>query len=778
MAAVMVTFTTIISFVIFSHNPASTITYNHLDYQATLMGNGDLRVTQTIDLTLKHRNKPYRQIYQQYILDPRNLTGVTDITVKNLANGEEYFEGEPVASNRINSYSNGTWDKDHAGTWYLSTVDSSTGGSSQIPWSGELELQTPDTSDPRTMLGARVTDDNDDSESFLDQTALDSQPIELGWNIPSTTSAKSMKFQVSMTLKNIATSYNDITGFQWEPIGVDNSTPIKQLTGTIRLPKSITNEDDTLKAWMHYTGNGKIKLDKNTVNFTASNISPNSYIDLIVIGRGDAVNAKRYVNTSGFDKITQAEDQMESEWKTKNRVKSIGLLALWVLIAVTTIFLLFMCVKTAIKVKRGMTYNSDIEYWREAPEVSPAEAAMLYEITTWSGNGKFNHEDRNALTATMMSLVAKGYISVYPGGMDLYHNVDLLNDSDEVIARMVSNNSQESHHRFFGGKDKTDNNSTIVLRDPIWNGGAPLYDTEKNLVETLKITADVLHSRVFDFNMINQAIRSRHGRSDVSDLSDVFQMVNAVRTGDVEGIESLGTSKSDSKRLISAWRHGFETSRLKEWKNDCLTESLGKMSAAWYWILALLAVVIGIVSRSSAIVVFYSIPIIVISMFLFGFIGTFSKLTDRGQKMAGEVQGLARYLLDFSDFKDRDVLDVVLWGEYMTYATAFGIAPKVVEQLKQAQIDYDMNNSRHNRSRYDNGYHAAWYGSSSLVYWSTCNNGMGFSEWDLGSSINDAISDVQSTISSITNSGSSGGSGGSSFGGSSGGSGGGSFGAR
>ena len=46
--------------------------------------------------------------------------------------------------------------------------------------------------------------------------------------------------------------------------------------------------------------------------------------------------------------------------------------------------------------------------------------------------------------------------------------------------------------------------------------------------------------------------------------------------------------------------------------------------------------------------------------------------------------GLKRYLLDFSDFSDRGVLDMTLWGRYMVYATAFGISDKVMAQLTKA----------------------------------------------------------------------------------------------
>ena len=162
-------------------------------------------------------------------------------------------------------------------------------------------------------------------------------------------------------------------------------------------------------------------------------------------------------------------------------------------------------------------------------------------------------------------------------------------------------------------------------------------------------------------------------------------------------------------------------------------------------------------------------------------------ITEQGQEYAGQVQGLARYLEDFSEFSDRGVLDVALWGRYLVYATAFGISKKAMEQLHAAYPELSD---------------AAWLddhasGSSSLLYWSTRPStiigasGTGFvggtiggfagGFGDLGTQLSSGFASVGATITAAAPS-SSGGSGGSfsggGFGGSGGGSGGGSFGGR
>ena len=57
-------------------------------------------------------------------------------------------------------------------------------------------------------------------------------------------------------------------------------------------------------------------------------------------------------------------------------------------------------------------------------------------------------------------------------------------------------------------------------------------------------------------------------------------------------------------------------------------------------------------------------------------------LTDKGMEEAAKWKGLKRYMEDFSLLDEKEVPDLVLWEKYLIYATAFGIADKVLKQLK------------------------------------------------------------------------------------------------
>ena len=60
----------------------------------------------------------------------------------------------------------------------------------------------------------------------------------------------------------------------------------------------------------------------------------------------------------------------------------------------------------------------------------------------------------------------------------------------------------------------------------------------------------------------------------------------------------------------------------------------------------------------------------------------FNGLTQKGADEKELWHGLKRYMQDFSLIKEREVPELVLWEKYLVYATVFGIADRVIKQLK------------------------------------------------------------------------------------------------
>lgn len=72
-------------------------------------------------------------------------------------------------------------------------------------------------------------------------------------------------------------------------------------------------------------------------------------------------------------------------------------------------------------------------------------------------------------------------------------------------------------------------------------------------------------------------------------------------------------------------------------------------------------------------------------------------LTQKGANEQEQWKALKRYMEEYSLLKEREVPELVLWEKYLVYATAFGIADKVLKQLKVtypqiADENYMINN--------------------------------------------------------------------------------------
>jgi uncharacterized membrane protein len=71
----------------------------------------------------------------------------------------------------------------------------------------------------------------------------------------------------------------------------------------------------------------------------------------------------------------------------------------------------------------------------------------------------------------------------------------------------------------------------------------------------------------------------------------------------------------------------------------------------------------------------------------------FGKFTREGRIINLKWQGFKRYITDFSDIKNHPPKHVILWEEFLVYATAFGVAKKVIKNIKTLNPQ-EYNNSR------------------------------------------------------------------------------------
>ena len=119
----------------------------------------------------------------------------------------------------------------------------------------------------------------------------------------------------------------------------------------------------------------------------------------------------------------------------------------------------------------------------------------------------------------------------------------------------------------------------------------------------------------------------------------------------------------------------------------------------------------------------------------FTYSNRFNGVTQKGVDEQAKWKGLKKFMVEYSLLKEREVVELVLWEKYLVYATAFGVADKVMEQLKIAypQLSQDelvgnymyMHYMMYNRHSFINDLNKSIVTSYRQAYTSTYSSGSG-----------------------------------------------------
>lgn len=272
--------------------------------RAQMLDNGDLRITQTFDYRLESRGTPWRQMFQQYTLSSDRLTTISDISVTDLTTGRTYTQ-DTVHS--PGSYGDVGWDSTCAGRWYIADITQSE--SHPDPFDPELDALT------ATAVGEPA------------QT----KDVEIGWNIPSTRSAKSMRIELAMTWHGVATAYDDVVALEWEPFSALNSTPAARVTGTFAFPKDISESNSW--AWLH-TGAASetTRLDDGSLQFTVTDLPGGEYINVVVMAERQPTSAVSREQAGRMKQRILEQERREARIASNARQREArGRLVIWLI---------------------------------------------------------------------------------------------------------------------------------------------------------------------------------------------------------------------------------------------------------------------------------------------------------------------------------------------------------------------------------------------------------------------------------------------------------------
>lgn len=454
--------------------------------------------------------------------------------------------------------------------------------------------------------------------------------VEVAFGTGKKKSSGNVKFQISYKINNVINSYEDCKEFYWKFLDKSNGMMCKNISGTITLPRNLSNSENLL-VWGHGNINGRIdKSGTNKVKFKIKNFSAGNMLEIRVVTKEKMFNVegKTFTMLNGIQKE-------ETRWasKTNENIKE-NRIILIIILSIEVIILLFIFkdIKTYFNINKSgnKIEKRNLEYFRDIPREetsTPGEGAFLYYF-----DNNFNWTDgkqSDVLTANILNLCLKGYISFEKKLEDKIY-ISILKGKEDL---------KEDEKEIYN-----------LIKDAIG---------KKESIEVKELQ---------DFAKKNYDKYSAHVRSMVKHIKENLYSENII-------------DKKQEKLYDKTY-------------SPTPTIFAGIFMAIIIFILMSLLPIIdvgylaafGISIRNSLLeIILVLVPIIAMLIILEQnrkkARGNLYKLTQKGEDEQAEWKGLSKYLKHYSLLNERGVFDIIIWEKYLVYATAFGISEKVIEEL-------------------------------------------------------------------------------------------------
>lgn len=448
------------------------------------------------------------------------------------------------------------------------------------------------------------------------------------------TSSGNRQYQISYKIEDAITSYLDCQEFYWKFIEEGkNAIPVKSLTGSIHLPQSVQNIEN-LKVWGHGQINGNIeRTSNNLVEFEIENLRPGAMLEVRVVTAEDVFNVsenkqRKYHN---LDRILEEETEWSNETNRQSIITKSVLITIYAIVLIVYVLKIIKYRKINKKETDGII-KKDLKYFREIPregDSTPNEAVYLYHFE--KEKLETSTVQSEMVASTILNLCLKKIITLEIEGKHIYITLigegTSLKKEEYQVYKLLSEASK--------GKEK------------------------------LEITE------------LNDYAKKHYSNYSVY----INKMVNETRN-ELYQMQFINKKEEDTYRKSKSANMFFNI-----------------ILGLYIFLLTFLAIIhipflqipvdisLAIGWRESltnfAIVILALILVILYSLNLKAKIqNKIAVITQKGYDEKIQWEALKRYLEDYSLLNEKDIPQLAIWEKYLVYATAFGIANKVIDQMK------------------------------------------------------------------------------------------------
>ena len=482
---------------------------------------------------------------------------------------------------------------------------------------------------------------------------VSSRVFEIAWGTGMEHKAGHKKYEITYTVTDVITDYKDCQEMYWMLLGTVNNVPIKKVTGTINLPQKVENIEN-LRVWGHGPLNGEIKkVSENLVEFSVDNFNPNTMLELRVVTTDKIFqNVEKIRNYNYLERILAEE----TNWAEEANAKSDSLNKFLIVLGVIYLIIIIYYINRLIKYKKMSKEKDDgiikneIKYFREIPrenDATPAEATYLYRFD--KDLNSYTAYQSDMFAATILDLCLKKCISLRTADNTVYvkikeKTIELKKDEEEIYKLLK-----------LAAKDKEE----FDIAD-LKTYAKKHYNTYSNVINTMINTA---RQSLYTMGFVNKANQKKYNKS--KNAKFMFSVISTI-------IEAIIVA------VLLSFIPFFKLTFISIF-------GIGYLGGFIKW---------GIILM----------PVIILKLLtlkeLAGVQNKISVLTQKGYDEKQQWKGLVNYMNDFSLLKEKEVPSLVIWEKYLIYATAFGIADKVIEQMKATYPEVFVKESWEDEDQY------------------------------------------------------------------------------
>lgn len=500
---------------------------------------------------------------------------------------------------------------------------------------------------------------------------------EIAWGVSIDTTTRK-QYLIRYTVEDVIKKYNDCAELYWQFVGSEFEISADSITGIIKLPNKVSDKDE-LKVWGHTEYlNGEIYVtDLDIVEFNVNKYKSGNFVEVRIAMPTylfEKVSSENISQEEKLDDIIKEETEWANEANARRdrRNKNFKLLILATILVNTSIGIMFS--KKIKKNKQFLEKNPNIlpEQQLEYYRELPDKEETPLEAVFILKTGYKQSCLPNVFSATILNFALKGYVRIEQEGKTIKILLNKIK-TDELTG---------DEKKVLGILRAASNNNELTMAELekyIKNYPSKLMNLNSTFEKVSKTQAS--EKGKFDTNRFNKQIVYAE-----KNVGYIFLLIIII--------------------TASIFTIGYAYKNVQSMLITCTIISL-----AFFIVVTIINLILNIKITTS-----------------------FNGFTQKGINEQEQWKAFKKYMEDFSYLNEKEVPQLVLWEKYLVFATAFGIADKVLKQLKVKYPELNdpdtihsmiLFNSMYSSNGFNTGFINSISSSTSRMYSSTYSSGSG-----------------------------------------------------